>query len=57
MSLVTDPQMDTEFAVTDYGVANLKGRPTMERTLSLTNVGHPKSTNELTSDVCRAVLD
>ena len=55
-SLVTDPRMDTEFVVTEYGVANLKGKSTRERALSLINIAHPKFRDELTEEAQKAVL-
>jgi acyl-CoA hydrolase len=56
ISLVTDPRMDAELVVTEYGVANLKDKPTRKRTLSPIKVAHPKFADELTEDVHRAVL-
>ena len=55
-SLVTDPRMDTEFVVTEYGVANLKGKTTRERALSLIEIAHPKFRDELTEEARQAVL-
>jgi itaconate CoA-transferase len=55
-SLVTDPRMDTEFVATEYGVANLKGKSTMERALSLISIAHPKFRDELTEEARKAVL-
>ncbi len=55
-SLVTDPRMDTEFVVTEHGVANLKGKPTRDRALSLINIAHPKFRDELTAEARKTVL-
>ena len=55
-SLVTDPRMDTEFVVTEYGVANLKGKTTRERALSLIEIAHPKFRDELTEEARKSVL-
>lgn len=46
-SMVTDPRMDTEYVVTEYGVTNLKGQSTRERALSLIDLAHPKFREEL----------
>jgi len=55
-SLVTDPRMDIEFVVTEYGVANMKGKSTRERALSLIGIAHPKFRDELTQEAQRIVL-
>jgi itaconate CoA-transferase len=55
-SFVTDPRMDTEFVVTEHGVANLKGKSTRERALSLINIAHPKFRDELTEEARKIVL-
>ena len=55
-TLVTDPRMDTEFVVTEYGLANLKGKSTKERALSLIGIAHPKFRDELTEEARKAVL-
>lgn len=55
-SLVTDPRMDTEFVVTEYGVANLKGKSTRERALGLIDIAHPKFRDELTERARKDVL-
>jgi itaconate CoA-transferase len=55
-SMVTDPRMDTEFIVTEYGVANLKAKSTMERALSLISIAHPKFRDKLTEEARKAVL-
>ena len=55
-SIVTDPRMDTEIVVTEHGVANLKGKSTMERALALINIAHPKFRDELTEEARKAVL-
>jgi itaconate CoA-transferase len=55
-SFVTDPRMDTEFVVTEHGVANLKGKSTRERALSLIKIAHPKFRDELTETARKIVL-
>jgi itaconate CoA-transferase len=55
-SLVTDPRMDTEYVVTEHGVANLKGQSTRERALSLINIAHPKFREALLKEAERVTL-
>ena len=55
-SLVTDPRMDTEFVMTEYGVANLKGKSTRQRALSLISIANPKFRDELTEEARKIVL-
>lgn len=40
--MVTTPRMDTHYLVTEYGVANLKGKSTRERALEIIDLAHPK---------------
>lgn len=37
----TDPRADTQYIVTEYGVANLRGKSTTERALALIEIAHP----------------
>lgn len=37
----TDPRVDTQYIVTEYGVANLRGKSTAERTVALIEIAHP----------------
>jgi itaconate CoA-transferase len=46
-AMVTTPRMDTHFLVTEFGVANLKGKSTRERALSIINIAHPRFRDEL----------
>jgi itaconate CoA-transferase len=55
-SLVTDPRMDTEYVVTEYGVANLKGKSTRERALSLIAIAHPDFRDELIEEAEKVTL-
>jgi itaconate CoA-transferase len=55
-SLVTDPRMDTEYVVTEYGTTNLKGQSTRERALSLINIAHPKFRDELLKEAEKVTL-
>ncbi len=40
-SFVTVPRQDTDYIITEYGIAHLKGLSVRERALSLINVAHP----------------
>jgi len=55
-SLVTDPRMDTEIVVTEYGMVNLKGKSTRERALGLIGIAHPDFRDELTREAERITL-
>lgn len=46
-AMVTTPRMDTHYLVTEYGVANLKGKSTRERAQEIINIAHPKFREEL----------
>ncbi len=37
----TDSRTDTQYIVTEYGVANLRGKSTAERTIALIEIAHP----------------
>jgi itaconate CoA-transferase len=39
---ITDPRMDTQFIVTEYGVCDLRGKSTRERALGLIDIAHPE---------------
>jgi itaconate CoA-transferase len=43
----TDPRADTHYIVTEYGVANLRGKSTAERAEALIAIAHPKFRDEL----------
>lgn len=45
----TDPRADTQYIVTEYGVANLFGKSTAERAEALIAIAHPKFRDELRS--------
>ncbi|MGM8214810.1 acetyl-CoA hydrolase/transferase family protein [Bacillaceae bacterium W0354] len=47
-SVVTTSKNDVDYVVTEYGIAQLKGKSIRERTLSLINIAHPKFRDELT---------
>ena len=44
---VTTPRADTHFLVTEFGVANLKGKSTRERVLAIIGLAHPRFREEL----------
>jgi itaconate CoA-transferase len=44
---ITDPRMDTQFIVTEYGVCDLRGKSTTERALGLIAIAHPEFREEL----------
>ena len=46
-SIVTTPRNDSFYLVTEYGVANLKGKSTKERALAIINLAHPRFREEL----------
>ena len=45
--IVTDPRSQAYFIVTEYGVVNLAGRSTWERTERLISIAHPEFREEL----------
>ncbi len=46
-AVVTTPRTDTHYLVTEYGVANMKGKSTKERALAIIGLAHPKFRDEL----------
>ena len=46
-SIVTTPRTATNFVVTEYGIANLKGKNTWERAELLINIAHPDFRDDL----------
>lgn len=49
-SIVTTPRTATNFIVTEYGAANLKGKSTWERAELLINIAHPDFRDDLIKD-------
>jgi itaconate CoA-transferase len=43
----TDPRADTQYVVTEYGVANLRGKSTAQRIEALIAIAHPNFRSEL----------
>jgi butyryl-CoA:acetate CoA-transferase len=46
-SIVTDPRTATHMIVTEYGIAELKGKSTWERAEALINIAHPDYRDQL----------
>ena len=46
-SIVTTPRTATNFVVTEYGIANLKGKNTWQRAELLINIAHPDFRDDL----------
>jgi itaconate CoA-transferase len=55
-TMITTPRMDTHFLVTEFGVANLKGKSTRERALAIINLAHPKFRGELLQEAEKMYL-
>jgi len=49
-SIVTTPRMATNYIVTEYGAANLKGKSTWQRAEALINIAHPDFREDLIKD-------
>jgi len=49
-AIVTDPRTATHMIVTEYGVANMKGKSTWERAEALINIAHPDFRDKLIKD-------
>ena len=46
-AVVTTPRNDTHYLVTEFGIANLKGKSTRERALAIIDLAHPNFRDEL----------
>lgn len=46
-SIATDTRLDIDYVVTEYGIAQLKGKSTTERTNQLINIAHPTFREQL----------
>ena len=52
-SIVTVPRTITQYVVTEYGMAMLKGKSTWERAEALINIAHPDFREELVEEAAR----
>jgi acyl-CoA hydrolase len=52
-SVVTTSKNDVDYVVTEYGIAQLKGKSIFERTKSLIGIAHPKFREELTFEATK----
>ena len=48
--IITTPRTQAPFIVTEYGIANLKGKNTWQRAELLINIAHPDFRDELIKD-------
>ncbi len=55
-AVITVPRMDTHYLVTEYGVANLKGKSTRERAEAIIGLAHPRFREELETAAKRLKL-
>jgi acyl-CoA hydrolase len=46
-NIVTTPRTDVMYVVTEYGIANLKGKSVPERAQALINLAHPDFRDDL----------
>lgn len=46
-SVTTDTRLDIDYVATEYGICQLRGKTTTERTLALIQLAHPKFRDEL----------
>ena len=53
---VTTSRNDVHYVVTEYGVANLRGRNVEERAKFLINIAHPDFREQLAKEACNAGL-
>ena len=46
-AVITTPRMDTHYLVSEYGIANLKGKCTRDRALEIIGLAHPRFRDDL----------
>ncbi len=51
---VTTSRNDVHYVVTEYGIADLRGKTVRQRALALINIAHPGFREELTGQACEA---
>ena len=47
---ITDPRVDTQYVVTEYGMADMKGRSLSERAQALIAIAHPDFRDTLAAE-------
>ena len=52
--MVTVPASDVSYIVTEYGMANMKGKSTWQRAKLLISLAHPDFRDELEATACKA---
>lgn len=52
-SIVTTPRNETQFIVTEYGIADLRGKTNQERAKALIGIAHPNFRGELRDEFMR----
>lgn len=55
-AVVTVPRTVTEYVITEYGKAVLKGKSTWERAEALINIAHPQIQDDLVREAARMGL-
>ena len=54
--VITTPRMDTHYLVTEYGVADLKGKCTRDRALAIIGLAHPRFRDDLLKEAEKMYL-
>jgi itaconate CoA-transferase len=55
-AVITTPRMDTHYLVTEYGVADLKGKCTRDRALAIIDLAHPRFRDDLLKEAEKMYL-
>ena len=53
---VTTSRYDVHYVVTEYGIANLRGKSVRERAISLINIAHPDFREQLTRELSKMTV-